>query len=65
MEWKPTTDNYIKLPLFRSWEISQAGVHSVPSYTIDMYYDYPRPTSGIFQATVSLRNGYMHALYYG
>eukprot|EP00984_Skeletonema_dohrnii_P015735 scaffold6862_cov92-Skeletonema_dohrnii-CCMP3373.AAC.1 len=34
------------------------------SYTIDIYYDYPLPTSGIFQATSSLR-GYMHALYFG
>eukprot|EP00984_Skeletonema_dohrnii_P023461 scaffold12546_cov110-Skeletonema_dohrnii-CCMP3373.AAC.6 len=44
---------------------SQAGVQSLPSNTIDIYYDYLRPTSGIFQATSSRRNGYMHALYYG
>eukprot|EP00985_Skeletonema_marinoi_P031052 scaffold35780_cov80-Skeletonema_marinoi.AAC.1 len=34
---------------------SQAGAQSLPSYTIDIYYDYPRPTSGIFHATSSLR----------
>eukprot|EP00985_Skeletonema_marinoi_P030974 scaffold35146_cov80-Skeletonema_marinoi.AAC.1 len=58
---QPTTiSNYLS-----RGRVSQAGVHSLPSYTIDIYYDYPRPTSGIFQATSSLRNGYVHALYYG